>query len=111
MLGVAAGVDDDQPVGRIEENAVAVRALVERHRARDQIIARLDQPELWSARAAEQPDHRQKQEYTPHRRLPFGEQQITIRSSGIERFDEAPADLAQYTRALGLMYSMSSVSV
>ena len=40
MLGMAPGVDHDQPVRRVEEDAVAVRPLVERNRARDQMIGR-----------------------------------------------------------------------
>ena len=38
MLGVAAGIEHDQAPGRVEDDGVAVRAAVERHRAGDQMI-------------------------------------------------------------------------
>ena len=40
MLGVAAGVDHDQPLRRVEHDGVPVRPLVRRHLARNEMIGR-----------------------------------------------------------------------
>ena len=38
MLGVTAGVEHDEPLGRIKNYGVAIRSIVERHSAGDEVV-------------------------------------------------------------------------
>ena len=104
MFGMAAGIDHDQPSRRVEEDAVAVRALVERDRAGDEGDSSASTSLTFGAAAPpSSPAIARSRNIRLIAASPFGERldhhKIVRRQSS---FDEVPAELASVNPRLRL---------